>query len=81
MWIDSGGALEADDSFWVALLQHEIGPVASVDSVIVDQALGAGQEIWLAKLTLDVAGGTFGSFFINSELVLAARCGNCSCYN
>lgn len=78
VWVDAGWALEADDSLWVALLQQKVGPVAAVDLFVVNQSLRAGEEVWNAELALDVAGGAFGTFFIDSELVFAARSGDCS---
>lgn len=36
MWIDLRRAFEADDGFWVAFLQHKVGPVAAVNSLVVN---------------------------------------------
>lgn len=72
MWIDLRWALEADDCFWVALFQQHIGPVASVDFVVVDESGRARQEVWNSVFALDVAGRALGAFLINSELIFAA---------
>lgn len=77
--INAGRAFEADDSFRVAFVEQEIGPVAAVDFVVVDEALGAGQEVWHSKLALDVAGRAFGALFVDSELVFASRSRDGSC--
>lgn len=73
VWVDTSWALEADDSFRVALVKQKVGPVASVDFFVVNQSLCAGQEVWNSELALDVAGGAFGTLFIDSELVFASR--------
>lgn len=76
--VNAGRAFEADDSFWVAFVEQEIGPVAAVDFFVVNKSLGAGQEVWHSELALDVAGRAFGAFFVDSELILASRSRDCS---
>lgn len=73
-------ALEADDGLRVALLEQHVGPVAAVNSLVVDESLGAGQLVGHAVLALDVAGGAFGAVFVDSELILASRCRDCGRY-
>lgn len=72
VWIDLRWALEADDCFWVALLQQHIGPVASVNFVIVDKSGRAWQEVWNSVFALDVAGRALGTFLVDSELIFTA---------
>lgn len=71
-WINLGWALEADDGIGVALFEQEIGPVASVDSFVVDQTLGAGKLVGDSVFALDVAGGAFGAVFVDAEFVFTA---------
>lgn len=76
--VNAGRAFEADDSFWVAFIEQEIGPVAAVDLFVVNESLCARQEVWHSELALDVAGRTFGTFFVDSELIFASRSRDCS---
>lgn len=55
-WIDLSWALEADDGLGVALFEQEIGPIASVDFLVVDQTLGAWKLVGDSVFALDVAG-------------------------
>lgn len=72
--VDLRGALEADDGLWVALLEEHVGPVASVDSLVVDQALGARVLARLSIFALDVAGGALVVVLVDAKLVFAAGC-------
>lgn len=65
-------ALEADDRFWITERLQQIRPVASMGSVIVDQARGARLLLRDTEGALDVAGGALFAVRVDAELELAA---------
>lgn len=70
--------LKANHRFWVASFEQHIGPVASVNFLIINQALGARQLIWNAEFAFDVARWTVLAVFVESKLIFTARCWDCS---
>jgi len=67
-------ALETDNRLWVAFLQQQIGPLASVDFLIVDQTLGARELMWNSELAFNVACRAIRTVLVDSELIFTARC-------
>jgi hypothetical protein len=79
-WINFGWALETDDSFWVARFQKKIGPVACLNSLVIDQPLLAWQLIRNSIFTFYVCGWTFGWVSVDAELIFANSISSRSCY-
>lgn len=65
--------LESNNSFRVALFDQEIGPVASMDTFVVDKASIAFLGMGLPMGTLNVMGRALVAVWINSKLVFASR--------
>lgn len=70
---DGRWALESNDGLRAAVVRGLVGPLASVDSVIVDQSGIAMFLVGLSVGALDVRGGTGVAILVDSKLVLAAR--------
>lgn len=70
---DGGRALESNHGLWVAVLQGLVGPLASVDTVIVDESGIAMLLVWFTVRALQVRGRASVAIGVDSELVLAGR--------
>lgn len=70
-----GRALESNHSLWVASLQELVGPVASMDTLIVDESRLTRGLNGLTESTLQEGRGALVTHRVDSESVLASRGG------
>lgn len=70
---DGGRALESNNGLWVAVFKRLVWPLASVDTVIIDESGIAMFLVWFTVGALDVCGRAGVAIGVDSELVLARR--------